>query len=101
MDFSHRSTSLEEPSVTSETDDGAAAGVTGEEPRVSVCLPVRNGVRTMRTALDSALSQDFRDLEVVICDNASDDETPEILREYASRDPRVRYSINFENVGIL
>jgi glycosyltransferase involved in cell wall biosynthesis len=55
----------------------------------------------MRRALESAFSQDFHDLEVVISDNTSDDGTPEILREYADRDPRVRYSVNRENVGIL
>jgi glycosyltransferase involved in cell wall biosynthesis len=70
-------------------------------PRVTLCLPVRNGQRSIRKALDSALSQDFHDLEVAISDNASDDETPEILREYARLDSRVRVSTNPENVGLL
>jgi len=55
----------------------------------------------VRRALDSALSQEFSDLEVVISDNASDDATPRILDEYARRDGRVRVSRNLENVGLL
>ena len=43
--------------------------------------------------------QDFADFELIICDNASDDATPEISREYAALDPRVRYYRNEKNVG--
>jgi glycosyltransferase involved in cell wall biosynthesis len=75
--------------------------VNSEVPRVTLCLPVRNGQQSIRKALDSALSQDFQDLEVAISDNASDDETPEVLREYARRDSRLRVSTNPENVGLL
>ena len=72
-----------------------------EAPRVSLCLPVRNGQESMRRALDSALAQNFRNLEVVVSDNASDDDTAAILREYAERDARVRVSTNAENVGLI
>jgi len=72
-----------------------------EKPRVTLCLPVRNGQESMRRALDSALAQDFRDLEVAVSDNASDDDTAAILREYVERDLRVRVSTNAENVGLI
>lgn len=75
--------------------------MSGGKPRVTFCLPVYNGQRSVRRALDSALAQDFDDLEVVVSDNASDDDTPAILAEYAARDPRVRISTNSENVGLL
>jgi glycosyltransferase involved in cell wall biosynthesis len=75
--------------------------MSSEAPTVSLCLPVRNGQESMRRALDSALGQDFRDLEVVVSDNGSDDDTAAILREYAARDPRVRVSTNAENVGLI
>jgi len=68
-------------------------------PRVSVGVPVYNGQRYLATALDSLLAQTFQDLEIVICDNASTDGTPEICARYADRDPRVRYHRNASNLG--
>ena len=70
-------------------------------PRVSICLPVRNGRQSLAKAIDSVLDQDLRDLEIVISDNASDDGTQEILQAYARRDPRVRVLLQARNVGIL
>lgn len=68
-------------------------------PRVSIGLPVYNGADYLREALDSLLAQTFTDLEVIICDNASTDETEVICKEYASRDERVRYERQPTNLG--
>jgi len=57
---------------------------------VSVGLPVRNGARLLRPALESIIGQSYPHLEIIISDNASDDETPQICAEYAKRDPRIR-----------
>ena len=59
---------------------------------LSVALPVRNGADYLAAALDSILAQSFADFELFVSDNASDDSTPEILADYARRDPRVRVS---------
>jgi glycosyltransferase involved in cell wall biosynthesis len=59
-------------------------------PKVSVCIPTYNGRRYLRQAVDSVLNQEFDDYELVICDNASTDDTPEICRSYS--DPRLRYT---------
>ena len=68
-------------------------------PSVSVGLPVYNGERYLRVAVDSILNQTLRDLELIICDNASTDGTEGICREYAAREPRVRYFRNPSNIG--
>ena len=68
-------------------------------PRVSVGMPVYNGERFLGEALDSLLSQTFKDFELVISDNASTDTTEEICREYARRDSRIRYFRSEENQG--
>lgn len=70
-------------------------------PLVSVGMPVYNGARFLREALDSLLSQDYPRFEIVICDNASDDGTEAICREYEAREPRLRYSRNPENLGAV
>jgi glycosyltransferase involved in cell wall biosynthesis len=53
----------------------------GTTPRVSVLLPVRDGAATLRAALDSLHAQTFRGFRVVVVDDGSADETPQILRE--------------------
>jgi glycosyltransferase involved in cell wall biosynthesis len=68
-------------------------------PRVSFAIPVRNGERFLGRALDSLLAQDFDDFEIVVCDNASTDKTPAVMRRYAERDPRVRCILNEEDIG--
>ena len=68
--------------------------------RVSVGLPVFNGATFLRSAIESHLTQTFEDFELIISDNASTDETPEICAQYAGRDPRVRVVRQEENCGV-
>lgn len=68
-------------------------------PRVSIGLPVYNGQQYVRQALDSLLAQTYDDVEFIISDNASNDATPEICREYAARNPRIRYVRHEVNRG--
>ena len=67
--------------------------------QVSIGMPVYNGERFIREALDSLLAQTFTDFELIISDNASTDGTEAICREYAARDPRIRYVRQSENRG--
>lgn len=60
-------------------------------PTLSVGLPVYNGERYLSQCLDSLLSQDFQDFELIISNNGSTDRTAQICREYALRDSRIRY----------
>ena len=70
-------------------------------PRVSIGLPIYNGERRfMSEAIESVLAQTFTDFELIICDNASTDRTPEICQQYAERDKRIRYYRNEKNIGI-
>ncbi len=68
-------------------------------PLVSIGLPVYNGERYIREALDSLLRQTLRDMELVISDNASTDATEDICLKYARQDGRIRYSRNDHNIG--
>src|SRR5262249_23523731 len=68
-------------------------------PKVSVGLPVYNGEKYLRTALDSILSQDYTDFELIISDNASTDATQAICQGYAAKDHRIRYYRNDTNIG--
>jgi glycosyltransferase involved in cell wall biosynthesis len=68
-------------------------------PRVSIGLPVFNGERFLEETLNSLLEQTFTDLELIISDNASTDQTERICRAYAAKDRRIRYYRNEKNLG--
>jgi glycosyltransferase involved in cell wall biosynthesis len=68
-------------------------------PAVSIGLAVRNEPHRVRRCIESVLAQDFTDLELVICDNASDDDTVDTLEEYVHADRRVRLAVNPVNIG--
>jgi glycosyltransferase involved in cell wall biosynthesis len=70
----------------------------GEAPDVSVAIPAYNYGRFVGTAVDSALAAGVDKLEVLILDNASTDETQEVLKRYAEN-PRVRVMRNTRNIG--
>ena len=69
-------------------------------PSVSVGVPVRNGGRFIALTLQSLLAQTFEDFELIISDNASDDETESVCREFAARDSRVVYYRHEQNIGL-
>ncbi|MER5713856.1 glycosyltransferase family 2 protein [Streptomyces sp. NPDC002132] len=68
-------------------------------PRLSVGLPVHNGEEYLAESFDALLGQTYEDFELVVTDNASTDGTQEICREYAARDPRIRYLRLRRNIG--
>lgn len=72
---------------------------TPQSPQVSIGLPVFNGEKSIAQALDSLLAQTFTDFELIISDNASTDATSLIGAEFASRDSRIKYVRQSENIG--
>lgn len=65
---------------------------------VSVVMPVYNGALYLREAIDSILSQTHSNLELIIINDGSTDNSEEIILSYD--DPRIRYIINEKNSGI-
>ena len=66
---------------------------------LSIGLAVRNGKDVVARCIESVLTQDFADFELVIRDNVSDDGTIGMLEDYARSDPRIAFSVNEVNVG--
>jgi len=67
-------------------------------PSVSVVMSVRNGARFLPEAVESILGQSLADLEFVIVDDASTDDTPRLLERFS--DPRVRVMRNDRRLGL-
>jgi glycosyltransferase involved in cell wall biosynthesis len=66
---------------------------------ISIGMPVYNGEKYIREALDTLLGQSFTDFELIISDNASSDSTESICREYAENDTRISYVRQQSNIG--
>jgi glycosyltransferase involved in cell wall biosynthesis len=64
-------------------------------PTVSIVLPTYNAAAFLRQSITSALSQSFRDFELLVMDNASTDDTPDVVAQFD--DPRIRYVRNPRN----
>jgi glycosyltransferase involved in cell wall biosynthesis len=62
-------------------------------------MPVHNEERYIALAIESLLSQEYKNFELIISDNASTDKTREICQEYASKDERIRYYRSEKDMG--
>ena len=69
------------------------------EPKVSIIVPVYNAQEYLKRCVDSILSQDYRDFELLLMDDGSKDASSEICDAYAQQDDRVRV-IHKENSGV-
>lgn len=68
-------------------------------PKVVFGMPVRNGAAYIEDTIRSVLSQDYENLEFIISDNASDDDTVAIVQRIAREDPRLRLFCHERNIG--
>jgi glycosyltransferase involved in cell wall biosynthesis len=72
-----------------------------DTPLVSIILSTYNGSRYICEAIDSVLAQDFIDFEFLIIDDASTDNTANILYTYGANDTRIRIFRNAENLKLV
>jgi glycosyltransferase involved in cell wall biosynthesis len=71
-----------------------------ETPLVSICVPTRNRATSLSESLASICEQTYSRLDILISDNASDDETEAVGRRLMSADSRVRYVRHPTNIGL-
>jgi glycosyltransferase involved in cell wall biosynthesis len=57
---------------------------------ISVIIPVYNVERYLRECVDSVINQTYKNLEIILVDDGSTDNCPQICDEYAAKDPRVK-----------
>ncbi|MDX2097779.1 MAG: glycosyltransferase family 2 protein, partial [Leptolyngbyaceae cyanobacterium bins.59] len=66
-------------------------------PTVSILITTYNRSKLLKRAIDSVLAQSFQDFELVVIDDHSTDDTPELMATLT--DPRIRYIRRPENLG--
>jgi len=78
-------------------NDRTTRTVIGKEPFVSVCIPTYNRAGMLRESIESVLAQTYKNFELIVVDNASEDETEFVVRRF--EDPRIVYTRNSRNIG--
>ena len=76
-----------------------AEAASPHRPRVSVYIPTRNRAAYLRQSIESVLAQTYADFRLVVSDNASTDETADVVASF--RDERLRYDRLPEDIGLL
>ena len=76
--------------------DTTVEAMTAEQPLVSIVTPVYNGGSFIRESIESVFAQSYANWDLMIQDNCSTDETPDVLEEYRGIDPRIRIERNDE-----
>ena len=68
-------------------------------PLVTIGIPTYNRAEMLKRSIESALSQDYAMIEVIISDNASTDDTQGICQYFIKKDNRVKYVKQLSNKG--
>ena len=68
-------------------------------PEVTIGLPVYNGAQWLEQAIESLLAQDYENFKIIISDDCSDDETPDICSSYSDQYNNIDFSVNKKNLG--
>jgi glycosyltransferase involved in cell wall biosynthesis len=89
---------VENPPTKKKTRHRTRGESPADVPLVSIVLPTYNGARYLRQSLDSCLHQTYANLEVIVVDDGSSDETGQIIG--ACTDGRLRYLRHVTNCGL-
>ena len=71
------------------------------KPKISIIMPVYNVAPFVAKALQSCVEQSFRDIEIICVDDCGQDESMDIVEEFAKKDERIRIVRNKQNLGLL
>ncbi len=72
-----------------------------QQPLVSVILPTYNRAGYIKKSIESVIEQTYRNFELIIIDDESTDNTPEIIAQYKKKDPRIKIITNQTNLGFV
>ena len=70
-----------------------------EEPEVSICIACYNAEDTIERAVKSAVKQSFKQLEILVCDDFSSDQSKVVLGRLAKQHPKIKLLFHKENGG--
>lgn len=68
---------------------------------VSICIPTYNGAKYITKCIQSCIIQSYSNIEIIINDDGSTDNTMEVLKELEKKDSRIRINQNQKNLGLV
>ncbi len=71
------------------------------KPLISICIPTYNGSEFIFETLETAINQTYTNIEIIITDDCSTDNTLEICEEFAKKDVRIKIYKNKQNLGLV
>ncbi|PMB18100.1 glycosyl transferase [Fischerella thermalis CCMEE 5198] len=71
-----------------------------ELPSVAICIPTYNQAQYLLESVGTAVAQTYPNVEVWVADNASTDNTPEVMAQLCQQFPQIRYHRHSENLGM-
>lgn len=71
------------------------------EETIDILLATYNGEKYIKEQIDSILDQTYQNIRLIISDDCSKDNTPEILKEYEQKDKRIKLHIQEKNLGVV
>jgi len=74
--------------------------MTNNAPKVSIVIPVYNVAKYLGRCLNSIVSQTYKNLEIIIVNDCSPDNSESIIQEFCNIDPRIKYFKNDVNLGL-
>lgn len=72
-----------------------------ENKKVSILMPVYNAEKFINKSLESLINQTYLNIEILICDDYSGDNTSKIINSYLTDNPKIKFFQNSENLGYL
>ena len=72
-----------------------------KNPKISIIISVYNGKGYIKSAVRSIQNQNFKDIEIIIIDDFSSDDSEKVIKELMKEDPRIVFLSNKENKGAL
>jgi glycosyltransferase involved in cell wall biosynthesis len=69
--------------------------------KISVVIPTYNRAHLLRGAIESVFTQKYDNYELLILDNASEDDTSSVVQRYSRDDDRIKYIRNSKNLGMI
>lgn len=72
-----------------------------KEPLVSILIPTYNRQELLERAIESAINQTYKNIEILIGDNYSEDDTEALCHEYEQKDNRIKYHRHTKNIKAL
>ena len=71
------------------------------EEKIDILMATYNGEKYLKEQIESILNQTYKNIRLIISDDASKDSTPQILEEYGEKDSRIEIYLNKENRGVV